>query len=118
MVTELPSYVRDTHDVLARLDGVEVMEGAIHVSIDVESLYTSIPHHQGLAVVAHFLKIKYPPMASQNELILELLEFSLTHNCFQFLGANYQQTRGTSMGAPWAPAYACLHLGWWEQSVV
>lgn len=22
------------------------------------------------------------------------------------------------MGAPWAPAYACLHLGWWEESDV
>lgn len=22
------------------------------------------------------------------------------------------------MGAPWAPAYTCLHLGLWEQSVV
>lgn len=22
------------------------------------------------------------------------------------------------MGAPWAPAYACLHLGWWEENVM
>lgn len=44
--------------------------------------------------------------------------FMLEHNCFQFLGVNYQQIRGTSMGAPWAPSYACLHLGLWEDEVV
>lgn len=65
-VTELPSYVQDMRDVLTRLDGVEVREGAILVSIDVESLYTFIPHHQGIAAVAHFLTTKYPSMASQH----------------------------------------------------
>lgn len=30
----------------------------------------------------------------------------------------YQQIRGASMGAPWAPAYTCLHLGYWEEKVV
>lgn len=25
---------------------------------------------------------------------------------------------GTAMGAPWAPLYACLHLGLWEQEMV
>lgn len=22
------------------------------------------------------------------------------------------------MGTPWAPAYACVHLGWWEEETV
>lgn len=42
----------------------------------------------------------------------------MQHNCFQFLGINYQQIRGTVMGAPWAPSYACLHLGLWEKDLV
>lgn len=54
-------------------------------------------------------------MALQNEFIVELLDFAPTHNCFQFSGTNYQQVSSTSMGAPWAPAYAGLHLGWWEE---
>lgn len=28
------------------------------------------------------------------------------------------QTKGTSMGAAWAPEYACLHLGLWEEEDV
>lgn len=47
-----------------------------------------------------------------------MLEFMLTNNCFQFMGSNYRQKRGTSMGARWAPAYACLHLGLWEEKNV
>lgn len=84
-------------------------------SIDVEFLYTSIPHECGISAVAHFLDEKYPTMGFQNEFILDLLDFALTHNCFQFAGMYYHQLRGTSMGAP---AYSSLHLGRWEQREV
>lgn len=48
-----------------------------------------------------------------NEFILKLLDFAL-HQIF----FSYQQVKGTSMGAPWAPTYACLHLILWEKEVV
>lgn len=79
--------------------------------IDVESLYMSIPG------VAHFLGKKFLLQGAHNEFVVETLEFMLNHN-FQFLGTSYQQLRGTSMGAPWAPAYACLHLGLWEEEII
>lgn len=115
---ELPSYVRDTRDVLKAIQGVDCPSGSWLVGIDVESLYTLIPHDCGLRAVAHFLEKKYPLLAAQNEFITELLEFMLTNNCFQVLGSYFQQKRGTSMRAPWAPSYACLHLGLWEEEVV
>lgn len=118
MVFELPSYIRDTLDVLAKIEEVTVSPGTLLVGIDVESLYTSIPHAWGLAAVAHFLDQKFPRMGPQNEFILEMLQFALTNNCFEFLGVYYRQIQGTSMGAPWAPSYACLHLGYWEEEVV
>lgn len=46
------------------------------------------------------------------------MQFALNNNCFQFLGTFYRQIQVTSMGAPWAPVYACLHLGNWEEEVV
>lgn len=49
---------------------------------------------------------------------VELLEFALNNNFFQFASKFYQQIKGTSMGAAWAPAYACLHLGRWEEEEV
>lgn len=44
MVTSLPSYVQDTRDVLAKLQDLKILPGALLVGINVESLYTSIPH--------------------------------------------------------------------------
>lgn len=111
LVYELPSYVCDTRDVLKAIQRVHCPTGSLLGGIDVESLYTSIPHSYGLRAVAHFLEKKYPALAAQNEFIIELLEFMPTNNCFQFLGSYFQQKRGTSMGSPWAPSYACLHLG-------
>lgn len=118
LVCELPSYVQDTRDVLKKLDRVLLPPGAILVGIDVESLYTSIPHNWGLKAVHHFLDHKFPLLATQNEFIVDLLQFMLEHNCFQFLGKYYRQIRGTSMGAPWASSYACPHLGLWEMECV
>lgn len=118
LVSDLPSFVRDTRDVLRVIREVVSPVGALLVGIDVESLYTSIPHEWGLRAVGHFLEKSYPLLAAQNEFILELLESMLTNNCFQFLGSYLQQRRGTSMGAPWAPSFACLHLGLWEEEVI
>lgn len=44
LVHDLPSYVQDTRDVLLQLDAMVLPEGSLMVGIDVESLYTSIPH--------------------------------------------------------------------------
>lgn len=116
-VHDLASYVQDTRDVLHQLDTMTLPEGALLVGIDVESLYTSIPHEWGLSAVQFFLDRKYPLMGSQNEFIIDILEFLLEHNRFQFLGTYYQQIKGTLMGAPWAPSYSCLHLGLWEEEI-
>lgn len=109
MVSSLPSYARDTRDVLAKLQDLEIPGGALLVGIDVESLYTSIPQEWGLRFVSYFLEVTHLDFGTPNEFILELLELALTNNYFQFLNGFYQQTRRTAMGAPWAPSYACLH---------
>lgn len=67
MVVELKSYVQDTRHVLARLANLEVREEAWLVSIDVESLYTSIPHEQGITAVRNSLEKNFPLLGSQNE---------------------------------------------------
>lgn len=88
MVTKLPSYVQDTRHVLMQIDNVSIPPDAILASIDVESLYTSIPHPWGLAATEHFLDKNYPMMGAQNEFLLELLQFALSNYFFQFVDTN------------------------------
>ncbi|KAM4050243.1 uncharacterized protein ACNLHF_014747 isoform 1-T1 [Anomaloglossus baeobatrachus] len=116
LVETLPSHVRDTSDVLRRLNGLTADEGILLVTLDVETLYTNICHEHGLRAVEYFLSMSNwaPPL---QQLILELLEFILTHNVFTFGERFYLQRRGTAMGAACAPSYANLFLGYWEREV-
>ncbi|XP_053571215.1 uncharacterized protein LOC128661075 [Bombina bombina] len=55
-VSSLPTFVQDTTDLLRQLDGIEVDEETLLVSLDVEALYSSIPHSLGIAAAQHFLE--------------------------------------------------------------
>lgn len=78
----LPSYVRDTGDVLNKIEDLAFTGKVLLVGIDVEALYTSIPHEWGISAVFHYLETKYPTMGAQNEFIIELLDLALKHNLF------------------------------------
>ncbi|KAM4038422.1 uncharacterized protein ACNLHF_016745 [Anomaloglossus baeobatrachus] len=116
LVETLPSHVRDTSDVLRRINGLTVERGILLATLDVETLYTNICHEHGLQAVEYFLGMSNwaPPL---QHLILELLEFVLTHNAFTFGERFFLQRRGTAMGAACAPSYANLFLGYWEREV-
>lgn len=80
MVNELKSFVQDTRHVLAKVADLRITEKAWLVSIDVESLYTSIPHNWGMAAVKGFLEKRLPNFGPQNAFLVELLEFALNNN--------------------------------------
>ncbi|CAJ0941598.1 unnamed protein product, partial [Ranitomeya imitator] len=115
-VTALPSY--DTSDLLRKIDRVSLEENILLASIDVEALYSSIPHNKGLQAVEFFLKSRGLHTYAHNNFVRTLLEFVLTNNYFLFNGIYYHQLRGTAMGSPCAPTYTNLLLGWWEETMV
>lgn len=51
---------------------------------------------------------------SQAQFILETTNFCLTHSYLEFNGDFYLRTHGTAMGANFAPSYANLTIGLWE----
>ena len=49
LVPELPSYIKDTTHFLRKLDDLkELPPGSLLVTLDVSSLYTNIPHKEGI----------------------------------------------------------------------
>ena len=85
------------------------------VTLDVSSLYTNIPHKDGLDACRGFLN----NISASNELpvnsVLKLIQLVLENNHFRFNKENYIQKMGTAMGSPMAPAYASLFMGKLEQ---
>ncbi|CAJ0930513.1 unnamed protein product [Ranitomeya imitator] len=116
LVTSLPSYIRDTTFALQRLDGMHLTNDMVMVTADVESLYTSIRHKDGIAAATWFLRMSNLD-ARLVDLLIILLEFILTHNSFIFDRKIFLQKQGTAMGASCAPSYANLFLGAWERQI-
>lgn len=55
-VEPLPCFLKDTIHLLTILDNTHVTDDTILASIDVEALYSSIPHDKGLLIYASFLR--------------------------------------------------------------
>ena len=56
----------------------------------------------------------FPP----TDFIGELTRWTLENNIFLFQEQLYRQTRGTAMGVTYAPSYANLFLGVWEDKFI
>lgn len=113
-VTSLPSYTRDTTDLLLKHVGVSEDENVLLASIDVEALFSSIPHTYGYRVEQHFLGMHGIQYAAHSDFTLGLLSSILEHNSSLFDSKIYHQLRGTGTRSPCTPTYANLPLGWWE----
>lgn len=114
-VVSLPSYLRDTTDFLLKVEVIFVDESTLLASIDVEALYSSIPHEAGIKAVEYYLSSRDTQF---HKFIIQLLRFVLEHNMFLFNGRLYHQLRGTAMSSACALTYANLLLGWWETTMV
>eukprot|EP00061_Rhincodon_typus_P006867 g27942.t1 len=76
----------------------------------VQSLYTSVPHQEGLRAVRFFLEQRPEPTPSTIKL-LRLAEFIFILNNFSFNFSHSLQVRGVTMGTRMGPSYACLFVG-------
>ncbi|XP_012565883.1 uncharacterized protein LOC105849972 [Hydra vulgaris] len=120
---QLPAYFKDTKHFLKLLQS-HVLEtnNYILVTADVISLYTNIPHREGIDAVKFYLKrappfngpIKRPPIA----FIDIILETILTHSNFQFSTDHFLQLTGTTMGTRMAPPYANLFMGRINEKII
>ena len=85
------------------------------VTLDVTSLYTNIPHNEGIASCTEALSnrdIQEPP----TEHLGTLISFILRKNSFVFGKKHYLQINGTAMGTRMAPSYANLFMAQLEES--
>ena len=113
IVQKTPSYIQDTTDFLNKIKDIgDLPEGTLIVTMDVVSLYTNIPHRDGIEALKKCLENCDETLDLEVNTIIELTKFILEHNYFVFDENNsfYVQTKGTSMGTKMAPQYANLFM--------
>ena len=113
--TTIPSYIRDSTDLLSKLPG-NVEDGFQFISFDVTSLYTNITNELGLEALQFWLD-EHPNLLNDRfskDFVLEAAHIILTNNSFYFNGKHFLQCKGTAMGTKMAPSYATLTLGFLE----
>ena len=82
--------------------------------MDVYSLYTIIPHKEGIKAVEMTLKRKNKPMG----LIITFLKLILTLSNFIFNFENYLQIKGCAMGTKYAPTYAYIFMEMFQENYI
>ena len=117
-VEALPSHLKDTTDYLKKMESMNPLpSGTILVSMDVTSLYTNIPHNDGIEACREAWDqraVKEPP----TECLVQLLTLVLKHNNFTFNGEHFLQINGTAMGTKMAPSYANIFMGKLEKLII
>ena len=82
--------------------------------MDITSLYTVIPNHEGLQTLKYFFHQRANKQPG-TETLIRLAELVLTLNCFSFSGNYYKQINGVAMETKIGPSYAILFVGFIEQ---
>lgn len=118
LVVQLPAYLRDSNQLLNKLNEYEFRTGSFLVTADVSSLYTIIPQSEAIKACQHYLSIDNKLTKTQQAFILQALSFCLNHNYFWFQGAFYLQLVGVAMGGRFAPSVANLFMGLWESTTI
>ena len=99
-----PQLLRSTEHATSVFDRIEVQSGYF-LSLDVKSLYTSIPLISGIKVVKGYCE-SWGYSTEEVKLIVKGLTCVLFNNYFEFGERTFRQTKGVAMGSPLGPAFA------------
>lgn len=107
---EVPSFIKDTNHFLHEISELILPTDSFLVTMDVTSLYTNIPHQDGIEAVVSAYKKSPPNNGVEDHVLATLIRLVLEHNNFEFEGKHFLQIRGTAMGTKMAPNYANLFM--------
>ena len=118
LAQKVKSYIKDTNDFLRRMKNLpQLPENALLCSIDVVSLYPSIPHDEGLKSLERSLDSREEKSVSTESLV-HLANIVLKNNYFEHGHEKYKQKKGTAIGTKFAPNYSIIYLGDFEDQAL
>ena len=114
VVTKTPSFLKNTKELLTLLDNLILPSDFIFCTVDVSSLYLSIPQEEGTEACLSQLMSENRMPLPQN-ILKQMFDYVLKYNVFRFYNNCYKQIRGTAMGTRMAPAYAGIFMSKLEE---
>ena len=105
-----PDYLKNSNSLIKTLNNFIVPEDIILVTIDVTSLYPSIPQTECLQIIYDEMNNNRDLIIINPNLIIQLLQININYNYFEFMNINFQQIQGTAMGATFSPTIANIFM--------
>lgn len=107
-ISEIPTYIKDTTHFIKVVEHVPIPKGAVLILMDVNSLYTNIPHEAARLVVQNALDRRRDLLPAAH-FLMNLLEIVLEKNYFTQERRFFLQTNGVAVGSPVTPSIANLY---------
>ena len=108
-----PSHIKDKKHFLNLIEKPPPLPpNAVLVTADVTSLYTNIPHEEGIAAMIHFMEIcrhLLPTNCPPPHIVRIILDFILKHSTFKFMDTHKHQILGISRGTRMPPPPLLCH---------
>ena len=106
-----PSYVKDSSHFLNLIQNVKIdftSRKVFLVTMDVISLYTNIPHEEGIQTVLD--NVDDTELIVNKNVLNIFMHLTLELNNFTFMNDNYLQIHGAAMGSRFSPSYANIYM--------
>ena len=119
LVSQLLTYIKDEWDFLRKFPN-NIGPDSHVLCCDIIGLYTSIPNELGLQASEYWVdKLRHLiPARFTKDFIMEGIKFVLENNYFNFNNETWHQLVGTAMGKEVASPYACLTVGFLEETIL
>ena len=107
LVSRLLAYVQDSTVYLTKLSSSDISEETLLVSLDAVSLYTNIPHEDGIKACREARNTR-EAMDPPTESYVDLLTLVVKCNNFEINGDHNIQVQGTKI----APSFSNISMGY------
>ena len=103
-------YLNNSSQLIEELDTLTVPEDIILVTVDVISLYPSIPQQECLDTIHKEIMEHQELLICDPNLLTHLLSINISNNVFEFAGTHFLQVKETAMGASFSPTLANIFM--------
>ena len=129
-ICQTSSFVKDSKDLMDKLQSIELQDNEELVSFDVSALFTSIPVNQALDVINKLIIQHQTDMEFKSKVgkawyevaghldredVMHLLKVVLNNSVFSFQEKFYKQLHGAAMGSPCLPVVANICMEYFEK---